>query len=113
MFDSVLDSEQAFDTLRTMARTRVRRRRTVLFVSLGLIGAAWAGPVASALNRSPEVRNVSRSSYVVRSGDSVWDIAQRISPGTDPRPLVDAIVETNDLDPSALTPGQTLVIPTG
>ena len=82
-------------------------------MSLGLIGATWAGPVASALDEAPEARNVSRSSYVVRSGDSVWDIAERLSPGTDPRPLVDAILETNDLDASALTPGQTLVIPTG
>jgi nucleoid-associated protein YgaU len=112
MFDSVLDSEQAFDRLRSMARTRVRRRRTIAVLSLAVIGAAWAGPVARAVGNGPDVQRVSRSSYVVRPGDSVWDIAERVAPGTDPRPLVDAIVETNDLDPSSLTPGQTLVIPT-
>lgn len=113
MFDSMLDSEQAFDRLRAMARTRVRRRRAVIFVSVGLIGAAWTGPIGTALSGRPDARPVSRGSYVVRPGDSVWDIAERISPGSDPRPLVDAIVETNDLDPSALMPGQTIVIPSG
>ena len=113
MFDSMLDSEQAFDRLRAMARTRVRRRRTVFFLSLAVVGAAWAGPVARALAPSADAHLVSRSSYVVRRGDSVWDIAERVAPGTDPRPVVDAIVDANELDPGQLTPGETLVIPAG
>jgi nucleoid-associated protein YgaU len=110
MFDSVLDSEHPFDRLPSMAR--VRRRRTAVLLSLAVIGAAWAGPVARAVTGGPDAQTVSRSSYVVRPGDSVWDIAERVAPGADPRPLVDAIVETNGVDPSSLIPGQTLVIPT-
>jgi nucleoid-associated protein YgaU len=112
MFDTALDSEHAFDRLGAMARTRVRRRRTVALLSLAVIGAAWAGPVARGVTGAPDAEPVSRSSYVVRPGDSLWDIAERVAPGTDPRPLVDAIVESNHLDPSSLTPGQRLVIPT-
>jgi nucleoid-associated protein YgaU len=83
-----------------------------VLLGLAVVGAAWAGPVARAVGGAESVRRVSSSSYVVRPGDSVWDIAERVSPDTDPRPLVDAIVEANRLDPSSLTPGQTLVIPT-
>jgi LysM repeat protein len=49
---------------------------------------------------------------VVRSGDTVWSIAQDAVPGRDPRPVVDAILESNGLDAGALVPGQVLVIPT-
>ncbi len=30
-------------------------------------------------------------SYVVRPGDTLWSIASRLDPGSDPRPLVDAL----------------------
>ena len=48
---------------------------------------------------------------MVRSGDTLWSIARRTSPSTDPRLVVDAIGDANDLDPAALVPGQQLVIP--
>ena len=35
--------------------------------------------------------------YVVRPGDTLWTIARRADPGADPRPLVDRLVEVNDL----------------
>lgn len=48
---------------------------------------------------------VSRPSvYVVRSGDSLWSIAQQLQPDADPRPLVDALAER--AGSSALRPGQ-------
>jgi nucleoid-associated protein YgaU len=49
--------------------------------------------------------------YVVRSGDTLWAIAGRVAPDSDPRPVVDAMVEANDIDPGALVPGQSLVVP--
>jgi Tfp pilus assembly protein FimV len=48
---------------------------------------------------------------VVRSGDTLWSIARRVSPSEDPRPIVDAIAGANPVAPGALVPGQTLVIP--
>jgi len=44
------------------------------------------------------------SVYVVRSGDTLWSIAHRLQPDTDPRPLVDALAER--AGSSALRPGQ-------
>jgi len=42
--------------------------------------------------------------YVVRPGDTLWSIAQRLQPDADPRPLVDALAER--AGSSALRPGQ-------
>jgi nucleoid-associated protein YgaU len=80
-------------------------------VSAALVIAAWAGPVARALGGGHEPVPAARSSYVVRGGDTLWSIAERLAPGEDPRPLVDAIEAANHVDPGALVPGSTLVIP--
>jgi LysM repeat protein len=50
---------------------------------------------------------------VVRPGDTLWAIAERVAPTKDPRPLVDAMVAVNNVDPGALVPGQTLLVPAG
>ena len=54
---------------------------------------------------------MARSSYVVREGDTLWSIAERLSPGHDPRPVVDALRQANGVDPGMLVPGSTLVVP--
>ncbi len=94
-----------------MSRTRVRRRRVTLIVGATALAAVWAGPVAQAFGGPAGPEPVSRSSYVVRSGDTLWSIAERVAPGRDPRPLVDAISQANRVDAGALVPGRTLVIP--
>ena len=92
-----------------MTRTRVRRRRLTLTVSLALVAAAWAGPAVRALG-SPEPTRIARSSYVVREGDTLWTIARRLAPESDPRPIVDVLSTANGLDAGRIVPGQTLVV---
>jgi nucleoid-associated protein YgaU len=96
-----------------VTRTRVRQRRLALTLLAASIGAAWSLPVVKALGSAPEPVPVpvSSSSYVVREGDTLWSIAERVSPGADPRPVVDAIASVNGVDPGRLVPGQTLVLP--
>ena len=48
--------------------------------------------------------------YVVEPGDTLWSIARRVAPGRDPRPVVDALVEANDLH-GGLQAGQELSVP--
>jgi nucleoid-associated protein YgaU len=118
---ALLDFEQMFDILEGMSRTRVRHRRLTVAVVVSLVavaglqgqaGEAGAGPGSP--SRRPGSRSVAAPTYVVRPGDTVWRIAERLAgPGADPRPLVDGIVESNGVDPGALMAGQTLVIPTG
>lgn len=56
--------------------------------------------------------------YVVQSGDSLWAVAERVAPTSDPREVVDQIVQLNGggsslTADSALQVGQRLVLPTG
>ena len=111
MFGSGLDIERPFGHDASMGRTRVRRRRLVaLCAAIGLVGVL-SGPVANAVGVGgrPEAK-VSRT-YVVRPGDTLWSIAARFEPSTDPRVVVDAITSANGVDPGTLVPGQQLSIP--
>jgi nucleoid-associated protein YgaU len=100
--------------LRSMPRalpdrpTRIRRRRlAALLVVVALIGAAaTAGrallDAATAVGPSPpQPVDAPASSppvgqtYVVRPGDTLWSIAAAIAPGSDPRPVVDALRDAN------------------
>jgi nucleoid-associated protein YgaU len=114
MFDSGLDSERAFGQHGTVTRTDVRRRgrtRLAVILTVSLAGAAWAGPAVRAFGEGPEQqRPVARRTYVVQAGDTLWSIAQRLSPGEDPRPIVDALAEANGVRAGDLVPGQALVV---
>jgi len=112
MFGSALDSERPFDTIRPMSRTRVRRRRLAVLATGAVLAGFWAGPVVHALGGSAQPVPASSHSYVVRPGDTLWSIADRVAPGQDPRPIVDAIAGANGVDPGAIVPGQSLIIPT-
>ncbi len=96
-----------------MTRTRVRplgiaRLLVVAAVGAGLVVAMGRG-VQGAPERAPA--GGERRTYVVQPGDTLWAIAQRLEPGRDPRPLVDAIAAANGVAPGNLVPGQTLVLP--
>jgi hypothetical protein len=110
MFESGLDVEHVFDRMTTMSRTRVRRRRALLAASLAVLGVLSAGPLTHASAGSTQPPHQGRR-YIVREGDTIWDIAIRFGPGGDPRPLVDAISEANRVDAGALRPGQIIAIP--
>lgn len=110
MFGSGLDSERAFDIMRSMRRTRVRHRRIGTLLAGVLVLGLWSGPIAKALDPEEAVREAD-ATYVVRQGDTLWSIAARVAPERDPRSLVDAIAAVNDVSAGALVPGQTLSIP--
>ena len=95
-----------------MHRTRVRRKRLgAVLLGLGVV-AGFAGTAASASGPSQATEQlIAGDRYVVRAGDTLWGIAERRTAGGDPRPLVDAIVEVNDVDAAGIVPGQTLILP--
>jgi Tfp pilus assembly protein FimV len=55
-------------------------------------------------------RPAPRVTYVVEPGDTLWSIARRVAPGQDPRPVVDGLIDANDLR-GGLQAGQELSIP--
>jgi LysM repeat protein len=54
----------------------------------------------------------STEDYVVRSGDTLWDIAkERTTEGQDVRGTITSIRRLNDLESSIIQPGETLAVP--
>ena len=119
MFERTLDSEQTFEHHVVMTRTRVRQRRriaaTLLCIAFGLVVSA---PVAGALGRHTEAATAgvhparpSERVVVVRVGDTIWSIAERMAGGRDPRVLVDEIAARNHIDAGVVVPGQAIIVP--
>jgi nucleoid-associated protein YgaU len=98
------------------ARARQRRQRRVrglvrLVVLVVIVAAVvWAG--ARVANATADRSAVSEGVYVVRSGDTLWQIAAgAYGGGRDLRPLIYDIERRNGLPSADITPGQRLVLP--
>ncbi|HEX5587570.1 MAG TPA: hypothetical protein VFZ17_09695, partial [Acidimicrobiia bacterium] len=76
----------------------VRRRLSVAVLAVAAVlltaqaGAALGGSSSEAPGRAPTSSAPVRATRVV-PGDSLWSVAQRLAPGDDPRPVVDALRE--------------------
>ena len=95
-------------------RVRLYRRRRAVALVFGalLVGAivllAFVGGRASADGSSPgEIRPT--AVYVVRSGDTLWDIATALAPDRDPRAVVAALERA--AGGASVYPGQRIVLP--
>jgi nucleoid-associated protein YgaU len=114
MFDRALDFEHSFDHHRAMHRTYVRRRRTVAIVGTALIAVLLSPLAAGAVRRGEAPAPPAQQVVVVRAGDTLWSIAERVRPGADPRETIAEIERMNaSVDPGAILPGQTLAVPVG
>lgn len=86
-----------------------------LVVSLSLFATACVGVAAvggPALSTGEAHHSASRT-VVISSGETLWDIAERIAPGEDPRAVIDDIVDLNALsDAGAVRVGQQIEVPT-
>lgn len=101
-----------------MSRTGVRLGRIAasglaIVLVASVAGRAAGGPVDDAgKSVDPAVERVAGDRHLVRSGDTLWELARRaVGPDADPRPMVEALRRANGLDSPALRPGTTLVIP--
>jgi hypothetical protein len=73
----------------------------VLLLTVVRAGAALAGTSLTTRERTPHVTTV-----VAQEGDSLWSLAKRLAPHTDPREVVDALVEARGT--TVVIPGETL-----
>jgi hypothetical protein len=90
-----------------------RRRVAVAVIAVALVlvmaraGAALGGSTPAAPERHPaHSSQPSAATIVVEPGDSLWTVAERLAPGSDPRPVVDALSEARH--GTVLTPGETI-----
>ena len=104
---------------RPLAPSVYRRRRiaaivvvALLVFCIALVGSELLGRLSGTPGSTP-VGAVGREvGYVVRPGDTLWEISLRLNPpGRDIRPFVDRLIDAAGT--SVLQPGQRIVLPLG
>ncbi len=103
-------AQQSVQPHRRGAGSAVRltaRGRVVLVVMLAVL-AVLLFTVGRA---SAAQRGTARQAVTVQRGESLWSIAQRVAPDSDPRGVVAALERSNHLAGAAVVPGQRLVLP--
>lgn len=78
----------------------------VLVAMFALIAPGISAEASRTVTESP-----AQSIVTVAPGDSLWSVATRSMPDTDPRSAVRELRVVNNLKGTALTPGQKLVVP--
>lgn len=73
-----------------------------------VVATVLLGPVGHAFQAEAAPRH--QRTAVVRPGDTLWSIARRSEPASDPRAVVAAIVVANGVQAAELMPGQRLVL---
>lgn len=92
-------------SLRLTHRGVVVLATAVAVASVALVALAWLSAPRSATGSAGATVP---ATVTVRAGDSLWSIAERIAPGTDPRAEVANLQRANRLDGARLQPGQVL-----
>ncbi|MBX3091571.1 MAG: LysM peptidoglycan-binding domain-containing protein [Cryobacterium sp.] len=91
-----------------------RRGRAVLsvlvagFVLVLALALSLNGGMATATS---ELSSGSFHYVTVEAGQSLWQLAETIAPGADPRDVISDIVHLNQLQSSVVHPGERLAIP--
>jgi nucleoid-associated protein YgaU len=94
------------------ARLRLTRRGRLLLVVLPSVLAATCGLVAVAGPLVPAQADPATSrSVVVGAGDTLWSIAERVAPNSDPRDVVARLEAANGLPDATIQAGARLVLP--
>jgi hypothetical protein len=93
--------------------TEPPRRRTGALAAVAVVtfamvcGLMLLGQVGAALREAPRETSVVR----VGAGETVWDVAERVAPGSDVRAAADRIRRLNGISDSAIEPGRLLRVP--
>jgi LysM repeat protein len=85
-----------------------RRGMVVLALAVVALGAAlvWVAALSAPSSGTAPARGP--AVVTVQSGDTLWSIAQRVAPQSDPRAEVATLQRLNQLSGVGLTPGQQL-----
>lgn len=95
---------------RPLRLTRRGRFAVVLLLAALALVAFSLGRVSSDASTDRESRLPVRT-VVVQPGETLWQVAQQVAPGVDPRVTVDRIIELNALPGAAVAAGQQIAVP--
>lgn len=87
---------------------RGKQIRTAILLALIITGANAFLSNAQASNSNS---NVSFQYVTVHSGETLWQIAEKYAPNSDPREFIADIVSLNQLKTSVVNPGQRIALP--
>lgn len=99
------------------SRLRITRRGRLVLTSL-VVGPLVAVGVIAGVSATSAIATSANTSAVVEfeyltinAGESLWQVAERIAPTSDPRDVVADIVSLNQLSTSSVEAGQRIAIP--
>jgi len=91
-------------------RVRLTRRGRVVVLTLLLVIAGLGVTLAASASRAAAPAGPAPTT-VVRPGDTLWSVAERHVPATDPFRAIEEIRRLNGLPDYTIHPGQTLTLP--
>ncbi|HEY3259344.1 MAG TPA: LysM peptidoglycan-binding domain-containing protein [Pseudonocardiaceae bacterium] len=93
---------------------RYRRPRLVGLLLLATVTAVVAAGLLVLRGVAADDGVPQRTAVVdVRSGETLWDLAERVAPRSSPPAVVERIRELNGMQGSTVHPGQPLLVPDG
>jgi nucleoid-associated protein YgaU len=95
------------------ARLRLTRRGRIVLVVMPALLALSGALLAAAPGVAEAAPREAPHTLVVGTGDTLWTIAERIAPDTDPRTTVAAIERVNHLSGARIDAGAVLILPEG
>ncbi|RUR01064.1 LysM peptidoglycan-binding domain-containing protein [Labedella endophytica] len=103
-------------TSNTGSHLRITRRGRLVLTSL-LVGPLVVAGVVAGVSATSAIATSSSSAVVefdyltISAGESLWQVAERIAPASDPRDVVADIVSLNQMSTSSVDAGQRIAIP--
>jgi len=96
-------------------RLRLTSRGRVVFGTLAVVpvlaGVLFMGAGAPGAVAGGEIPLDTFSFVSVAPGQTLWQLAESLAPAADPRDVISEIMDLNQLQSAAVTPGQRLAIP--
>ena len=91
---------------------KARRVRAAVLLAVVITAASQFGQFAGAQATNKSAANIGAIHYVsVRTGDTLWSLAQTYAPNTDPREWISQVTTINNLGGAGVWAGQRIAIP--
>jgi LysM domain len=103
---STLTATPALQPARLTRRGRMVVTLALVALSTGLLGLVQPQAFALGSDRGPATARIT-----VRPGETLWAIADRVAPNTDPRSTIALLESMNHLRSSSVPAGSVLLVP--